>query len=255
MMKKKCIPLLIPLLSFSAAAEAIVNIESLHTGKPKEGFSGNVELSISNTSGNTEKEDYSLGTRLQWHKHKVTDYLLIRGAYGESAGIKTTENSFMHARHIYQFQPRVAAEAYVQAEQDTFARLEFRGLAGAGGRFTLYEQASQGVIHLGLGAYYSEERIDDRYPDGGTENIWRGSSYLILKYQASENTALVSSTYYQPAVEGADDYRMLEQAAMKVKLNDTLSLVLSADYRYDSKPPIGVEKRDIRYTTAFSLAF
>jgi putative salt-induced outer membrane protein YdiY len=255
MMKKHSATLLICALGFSTSAEAIVNMEDLHTGSPKVGLSGKVELAVSSTTGNTEKEDYTLGTRLQWHKDKVTDYLLLRGAYGESAGIKTTENSFLHARHIYQFRPRLAAEAYVQAEQDTFARLELRSLAGAGGRFTLYEQESQGVIHLGLGAYYSKERIDDSYADGGTEKLWRGSTYLILKYQASENTALVSSTYYQPAFEGADDYRMLEQAAMKVKLNDTLSLVLSADYRYDSKPPIQVEKRDVRYTTSFSLEF
>lgn len=253
-MMKQTLPLLLILL-FTQNANAIVNMESLHTGKPEEGFSGSVEMSLSNTSGNTEKEDYALGSRLQWHKGKITDYLLLRGAYGESAGIKTTEHSFFHARHIYQFWPRLAPEVYVQAEQDTFARLEFRGLAGAGGRYTLYQRDSHGVIYLGLGAYYSEERIDDRYPDGGTDKLWRASSYLIIKYQATENTALLNSTYYQPAFEGAEDYRMLEQAAMKVKLNDSLSLIVSADYRYDSRPPVGVEKGDTTYTTSFSLEF
>lgn len=254
-MKKTLPALLLLALGYSSGAKAIVNMEGLHTGSPKEGFSGNVELALSNTSGNTEKKDYAFGSRLQWHREKITDYLLLRGAYGESAGVKTTENSFLHARHIYQFRPRLAAEGYLQGEQDTFARLEFRGLVGGGGRFTLYQQESRGVIYLGLGAYYSEERIDDSYVDGGTKNLWRASSYLILKYQATENTALVSATYYQPSLEGAEDYRMLEQATMKVRLNDTLSLVLSADYRYDSKPPIGVEKRDVTYTTAFSLEF
>jgi putative salt-induced outer membrane protein YdiY len=254
-MKRFARPLLFCALCFSSSAKAIVNMEGLHTGSPKEGLSGNVELSLSNTSGNTDKEDYSLGARLQWHKEKITDYLLLRGAYGESAGVKSTENSFFHARHIYQLLPRLAAEGYVQAERDTFARLEYRGLAGAGGRFTLYEPDSKGVIYLGLGAYYSKERIDDNYADGGTEKLWRGSTYLILKYQANENTALISASYYQPAFEGADDYRMLEQAAMRVKINDTLSLVVSANYRYDSQPPIGVEKRDTTYTTALSLEF
>lgn len=251
---KQVLPLLLALV-FSQSAYAIVNMESLHTGTPKEGFSGKVELALSSTSGNTEKKDYALGSRLQWHKEKITDYLLLRGAYGESAGVKTTEKSFLHARHIYQYWPRLAAEGYVQAEQDTFARLEFRGLVGAGGRYTLYQRDDHGVVYLGLGAYYSKERIDDNYPDGGTDKLWRGSTYLILKYQATANTTLVSSSYYQPAFEGADDYRMLEQATMKVKLNDMLSLVFSADYSFDSQPPIGVEKRDITYTTSFSLEF
>lgn len=255
MQLRKCYyPILVALLG-SSNAHAIVSMEGLHTGSPKEGLSGNVELSLSNTSGNTDKEDYALGARLQWHKDKITDYLLLRGAYGESAGVKSTENSFFHARHIYQFRPRLAAEGYVQAEQDTFARLEYRGLAGGGGRYNLYQKENIGIAFLGLGAYYSEERIDDSFLDGGTDTLWRASTYLILKYQATTNTVLISSTYYQPSFEGADDYRLLEQAAVKVKLNDSLSLIVSADYRLDSEPPIGVEKEDITYSTSFSLEF
>jgi putative salt-induced outer membrane protein YdiY len=254
MLKKTIYPGFIALLT-SGGAHAIVNMEDLHTGTPKEGFGANVELALSNTSGNTDKQDYILGARLQRHKDKITNYLLLRGAYGESAGVKSTENSFAHARHIYQWRPRLAAEAFVQAEQDTFARLELRGLAGGGGRYTLYQQADVGTAYLGLGAYFSSERIDDSFPDGGTEELWRASSYLILKYQATPNTALVSSTYYQPSVEGAEDYRLLEQAAMKVKLNDSLALIVAIDYRLDSEPPVGVEKNDATYTTTFSYEF
>lgn len=254
MLKKSLSPALLALLG-SSSAHAIVSMEGLHTGTPREGVSGNVELALSNTSGNTDKQDYALGARLQWHQDKITDYLLLRGAYGESAGVKSTENSFIHVRHIYQFRPRLAAEGYVQAEQDTFARLEFRGLVGGGARYTLFRKEEVGMAFLGLGAYYSQERIDDSFPDGGTEDLWRASTYLILKYQATPNTALISSTYYQPAFEGADDYRVLEQAAMKVKLNASLSLIVSADYRLDSEPPVGVEKEDITYTTSFSYEF
>ncbi len=247
----------IPLLTLLAnnSAYGIVSMEGLHTGTTKEGFSGNIELTLSNTSGNTEKQDYALGSRLQWHQDKITGYLLLRGAYGESGGVKSTENSFVHARHIYQFRPRLAIEGYLQGEQDTFARLEFRGLAGGGARYTLYQQENVGLVFLGLGAYFSQEQIDDSYPDGGTESLWRASSYLILKYQASPNTALLSSTYYQPALEGAADTRVLEQAAMKVKLNESLSMIVSADYRYDSEPPTGVEKEDTTFTTSLSYEF
>ena len=254
MLKKTLYTCLLTLLA-SNTAYAIVSMEGLHTGTPKEGFSGNIELTLSYTSGNTEKEDYALGSRLQWHQDKITDYLLLRGAYGESGGVKSTENSFIHGRHIYQFRPRLAIEGYLQGEQDTFARLEFRGLAGGGARYTLYQQENIGVVFLGLGAYYSQERIDDSFPDGGTESLWRASSYLILKYQATPNTALLSSTYYQPALEGAADTRVLEQAAMKVKLNESLSMIVSADYRYDSEPPTGVENEDTTFTTSLSYEF
>jgi len=242
-------------LAISSNAQAIVSMEGLHTSKPPEGFSGKVELSVSNTSGNTEKEEYSLGTRLQWQHGKMTDFLLLSADYGKTAGIKTSDKAFVHLRHIQQFHPVVAWEAYLQAEKDQFARLEYRGLAGGGLRFNLFERENLAAIYLGLGAYYSEERIDDTYADAGTETLWRGNSYLLLKYQLNPNTALMSTTYYQPASGNPDDYRLLEQAALKVKLTDLLSLVVSYDLRFDSAPPLGVEKRDSTFKTTFALEF
>lgn len=254
MLKRSLYPSLFALFA-STSAHAIVSMEALHTGSPKEGFSGNGDLAMSVSSGNTDKEDYTLGARLQWHKEKITNYLLVSGAYGENAGVKSTDNRFMHARHIYQYHPRFAMEGYLQAEQDTFARQAYRALAGAGARYTLYQREEVGIANLGLGAYYSNERIDDDFTDSGTNSLWRASSYLILKYQATPNTTLVSSTYYQPSLEGADDYRLLEQAAMKVKLNDSLSLVVSLNHRFNSVPPEGVEQTDSTWTTAFSYEF
>lgn len=242
-------------LALSSNVHAIVSMESVHSNKPKEGFSGNVELSISNTSGNTEKEEYSLGSKLQWHQGEMTDYLLLSADYAKSAGVKSSDNGFAHLRHIQQFQPSVAWEAYLQVEKDQFSRLEYRGLAGGGLRFTLLEKESRGAIYLGLGAYYSEERIDKSYADAGTETLWRGNSYLLLKYQINPDAALMSTTYYQPASGNPDDYRMLEQAALKVKLTDRLSLIVSYDLRFDNDPPLGVEKRDSTFKTSFAVDF
>lgn len=245
----------LPLVFLCHNAFAIVSMEGVHTSKPKEGFSGNVELSVSNSSGNTEKEEYSLGSRLQWHQGASTDFLLLSADYAKSAGIKSSDKAFAHLRHIQQFYPTLAWEAYLQIEKDQFARLEYRGLVGGGLRFTLYEVENSGSIFFGLGAYHSEERIDNSYADAGTETLWRGNNYLLLKYQLNPDTALMSTTYYQPASGNPDDYRMLEQAALKVKLTELLSLVVSYNLRFDSDPPLGVEKRDATFKTSFSLEF
>ncbi len=236
-------------------AHAIVSMQGVHTSKPKDGFSGNVDISISNSSGNTEKEEYSLGSRLQWHRGEMTDVLLLSADYAKSGGIKSSDNGFMHLRHIQQYHPMVAWEAYLQVEKDQFARLEYRGLGGGGLRFTFYDAENTGSIFFGLGAYYSEERIDDSYADAGTETLWRGNSYLLLKYQINPDAALMSTTYYQPASGNPDDYRLLEQAALKMKLTDLLSLVVSYNLRFDNDPPLGVEKRDSTFKTSFSLEF
>lgn len=242
-------------LIVSANANAIVSMESIHTGAPKEGFSGQLELSINGSSGNTDKQEYSLGARAQWHEDTITNYLIASGSYGESNDVKNSDKSFIHARHMRERSSLLTLEGFAQAEQNEFARLEYRGLLGGGARLTLLPRAEKGEAYLGLGAFFSKERIDDSYADGGTESLWRANTYLVLKYQVSDNTSLLSTTYYQPALEETDDYRLTEQAAMKVKLNETLSLLISLDYRYDSLPPTGVEKDDVSYKTSLSWEF
>ena len=253
---KKCLILPLAVLLFgSATGHAIVNMEELHTGKPRDGFTGNILLSMTNTSGNVDKEDYSFGTRLQWHRHIRTNFLLANAAYGKVDGVKNTEKTFLHARHIEQFRPSVAAEGYIQQETNEFARLDYRRLYGGGLRFTLLEEEEVGNIYLGLGAYYSQEKISAGYPDAGKDDEWRASTYLILKYQLTEDTVLASTTYYQPAFSEWGDYRALQQAAVRVRMTDRLSLVVSADYQFNSHPPEGVEKREVTYKTALSFEF
>lgn len=239
----------------STNARAIVSMEGVHTSKPQQGFSGDLELSVSNSSGNTEKEEYTLGSRLQWHQGEITDFLLLSADYAKSGGVKSSDHAFAHLRHIQQFQPRTAWEAFLQMEKDQFARLEYRGLVGGGLRFTLFQKENRGAIFFGLGAYHSEERIDKSYADAGTESLWRGNSYLLLQYQINPDAALMSTSYYQPASGNPDDYRLLEQAALKVKLTERLSLQISYDLRFDSDPPLGVEKRDATFKTSFAVAF
>ena len=237
------------------SAHAIVSMEDLHTGKPKEGFTGNIQLSMSSTVGNVDKQDYSLGSRLQWHENISTSYVLLNGAYGEVEGVKNTENTFLHARHVRQFRPKLAAEGYIQQETNKFARIDYRRLLGGGLRFTVFEQEETGNAYLGLGAYYSQQKISAGEDDAGTDSQWRASSYLILKYQATENTVLASTTYYQPAFGDMSDYRALQEAAVRVRMSERLSLILSANVRYDSEPPDGVEKREAVYQTGLSVEF
>lgn len=255
MRSKLTLPVLFTSFALHGHANAIVNVEDLHTGSPKEGFSGNVLLSMAKYSGNVEKQDYSLGSRLQWHQNASTNYLILSGDYGEVETVKNTEKTFIHARHIQQFRPTIAAEAYIQQETNKFSRIDYRRLLGAGMRFTLFEEDNTGNAYLGLGAFYSTQKISSGEVDSGTDDQRRASSYLLLKYQATDNTVLASTTYYQPVLGDAGDFRALQEAAMRVRLSTRLSLVLSANIRYDSRPPVGVDKQDSTYKTALSVEF
>lgn len=243
--------------TISFPATAIVNIENMRVGTPEPGYSGNIDLGISGKSGNSDKSEIALDSRLQHYQDKITDFVVFSYDYGEANNQRNANATFLHGRHVVQFQPRRAWEAFVQAEQDEFTRLSLRALAGAGLRFTLAEKQNQIGLYLGVGAFYSRETLEYRpgLTDHGSENFGRASFYLSYKHQLNAQVSLASTTYLQPRLDDGDDYRALEQASLAVKMSDDLSLKLSLDISHDSQPPQTVEKTDVSYMTGVSYRF
>jgi len=245
------------MLGWMASAHAIVNIESLRTGEPPQGYSGSANLAVNGESGNTDKLGINAGARLQWHGGAVTNFALLRYTYGETSGAQDTNKLFSHARHIHQVSAVTAYEGFVQAERNTFARLSFRGLVGGGVRLRLMEVHNIKSLHLGLGGFFSRETLEKRtgLTDAGSQNIWRFNTYLNYVHRLNEQVRVLSTTYYQPAMDDFSDFRLLEEAALSVKMNDKLSLKVSLDITHDSKPPQAVKKTDTTFSTGIEYSF
>jgi putative salt-induced outer membrane protein YdiY len=243
--------------AWSAAAHAIVNVEDMRIGAPRPGFSGQVNVAVSGKSGNTDKAETQLNAHLRWHREQVTNLLVAAYDYAETNAIRDTNNSLLHARHVRQTSVRRAWELFAQWEENQFARLSFRGLLGAGARLTLLESAERLSLHLGIGAFYAEQRLDTEpgISDEVRENFWRANFYLAYKHRLNEQLRLQSTTYYQPRLDDGANFRALEQAALMVKMTDKLSLRISLDIAHDSRPPETVEQTDVSYTTGLSYDF
>jgi len=218
---------------------------------------GQLDLATSGQTGNTDKRAISLGGRLQWHKGARTDFVVLNYDYGKSAGVKDTDKTYIHARHIQQFRPARAWEAFGQLQQDEFTRLSHRGLAGGGIRFTLVPPGAGKVAYVGVGAFYEREKLEEQAgaTDAGTQTLSRASTYLTFKYNLNEQVGVVTTTYYQPAFEDGHDFRLLEQAGIRVKLSRVLDLKLSLDIIHDSRPPQFIEKTDVMYSTGIEYRF
>lgn len=240
-----------------ALAHAIVSMESVHLGKPRQGFSGNIDLSIDAEYGNTEKASASTGLKLEWSEDKITDFVLANYEYAENAGIKDKNASFVHLRHIHQVDEEIAWEAFTQFSHNEFTRLNLRALIGGGARLTVGNVSAKHAIYLGLGGFYEREDLDVETTAGvsATNNTLRGNAYLVLKYQFNPYVSMVSSTYYQPALDEFSDFRAIENGSLVSKLTDDLSLKLSLDIQHDSKPPPSVDQTDTSITVGFSLGF
>jgi len=242
---------------WSLPVSAIVNVENMRVGPAQPGLSANIDLSISGKRGNTDKDEYGLGTRIQNNSEMVTNFIVASYDYGEASDITNTNKTFIHARHVKQFQPSRAWEAFAQAEENEFARLSFHGLLGAGLRFTLTETPEQLGLYLGAGAFWSRETLDRQtgLSDYGTESFGRANLYLVYKHRLNSQLSLVSTTYYQPRLSDSADFRALEQAGLAVKMTDNLNLKLSLDIAHDSRPPQSIDKTDSSYNTSLSYQF
>jgi len=248
--------LLVITAALPPAALAIVNVESMRGSGKEPGISGSISLSINNTSGNTEKKAVSTSGRVNWRREQSLTFLIASLSYGESNDVRDTNKAFGHLRHVFERSERLAYEGFVQAERNEFTRLSLRTLAGAGVRVTLHGNDS-GQTHLGLGAFRSSETLDEDpvLTDGGTERLWRANIYLAINYAINKQLRIGSTTYYQPDTGDSGDYRLLEQAALKLAVNDQLALKLSLDIARDSRPPQTIKKTDSSFTTGLEYSF
>lgn len=249
-------PLVISIL-FSTSASAIVSMDDIHLGSTQEGFASKANFAINGASGNTNQMRSELGTHVQWYQQGITTYLLFNYRYGESGGQSDTGKAFVHARHIRPHSPLWDWELFTQAEHDKFTRLSLRTLVGTGIRLNLVEQPTNTRAFLGMGGFYAEEILEaENTSEADIESQFvRGNIYAIIQYKINPQLSFMSTTYYQPNIENDSDYRLLEEATLRVKVANTINIKLSLEYSFDNLPPLGVEKRDMIYQSGFEYHF
>lgn len=243
----------------TAVAHAIVNVESLRIdpGKEKSGFDGLFNLDINGNNGNTRNARAGMGMQLKWYDQYSTDLFIVDYAYGESDKVKDMDKSFMHYRHVWYANDWLSWEAFAQLQTDEFTRLKLRSLLGAGARFSLLRDNDRHTAYVGTGVFRSREKLDPLTGSTTVEEDYatRINFYQVYQYRLSDNSRLTNMVYYQPDVSEVSDYRLLEQLALKVDINKSLSLKISLDVARDSRPPQAVKKTDTSYNTGLEYRF
>lgn len=231
---------------------AIVTVSNLRFDGSNPGFTGSVEADLSGASGNTDKSSWHVGSDLVWRQSEYINLLLIGYDYGKSNNETNLNKTFIHARHIHQYNDSFDWELFAQIEQNEFTRLSSRRLLGGGVRFPFDDN-----ILVGIGAFYFEERLDkitgstDKLDDDGV----RITTYWGGDYKYGEVTTFNARVYYQPKIDEFDDYRVLFRGSMKVKISDNLGVKINIGVVHDNQPPQTVEQTDITYRTGIEYNF
>lgn len=234
---------------------ALVSIAPVDIGE-KPGVSGNVSGSFSSKSGNTEKDEYSLGARLQYDEgEQYVVWGTLAYDYGKSEGVKNEDKTYAHLRYIRALSGDAwCGELFVQTEQDEFKDINNRSLVGAGVRWRFFDSAEWGKGYAGLGAMYERITYDTSTVNPDEDNN-RLNSYIAYtkKFMTASKVSYVG--YYQPKLDEGSDYVTTQTVELIVPIYGKLNLSLSANYAYDSRPPVGVKKKDTAYMTTLVWEF
>lgn len=250
------------LLINSATALAISNIESQRPTPPDEGWSAQLELTADGKNGNVDEDRYGAGGRLTWKNLDNTYFALFSKSRSETLNIKTADQTFAHIRWIGQHAESTAMEAFLQWQEDEFNNLLSRYLAGAGGRFDVLNSPEVYSLTLGIGTFREWEKTDL-----GTfienESAWRLNAYWSYKHQINSQVNWYNTAYIQPNLDNFDDYRILFETGLGVRLTDALQIKLLYRLRHNSHPPqnllaspvIDLHRTNTEYSTAFVYEF
>lgn len=240
---------------FISSSFALVSIAPVDIGA-KPGVSGSVAGAFSHKKGNTDKEEYTLGVKLQYDQG--SDYLVWSNLiyeYGESLGVKNEDRVYAHLRFIYAVDgPKWRAELFAQTEQDAFKDINERSLLGTGLRWRFLDAQEWGKCYLGMGLFH--ERVDYANPMINPEETQeRYNSYVGYTKSFMTESRLNYIGYYQPKIGENSDFVMTQTVELLIPIYGRLNLSLCMDYSYDSRPPTGVEKKDREYKTSLLWEF
>jgi len=249
------------LLLAHSSAHAISNIESQRPGPPPEGWSGQVEFTASGKSGNVEEDRYSLGARLTHKAGDNTAFAIVEAAEATSLGTRTANDAFVHTRWMNQRSDLVTVEGFLQWQENEFASLLSRYLAGGGVRLDIFSDPEH-TLAVGLGGFREWEETDLRTFNRSTQT-WRINNYWSYRQRLNEQVNWYTTIYYQPSVDDVDNYRLLFDAGLTVRLTGALQLRVSYNLNHnshppqnlDAEPPVDRAKTNTQYSTTFLYEF
>lgn len=240
-----CLVLTLPL-----ATHAYETLEPDTINIPEPGGYGSIAAALDGRSGNTDRENYTIGGRLDYRSRDTDMFILTEHSRAKAFDQEIEDSSWAHAHYRDEFQHGLAAEAFLDGRKDEFQLLDARTQLGFGARFTLAHEADVRAVYAGIGALHEWEEqigVDDHY--------WRLNSYFVYKRQLNEQLRGMFNLYYQPSLDNGSDFLVSAESALVVKLATHLDLKLGVRWMYDGEAPPGIEEDDTRYLSSLSLHF
>ncbi len=238
------------LLSFSAVSQ-VINIEGKRFLNDTNGWVGNADFSFAAIQNTQQVLSFSNTLRVQYQKNR-SRFILLNDINFIKAGKTDFVNAgYQHVRYNYKIHKRWTLEAFTQTQYNPVLRLDFRYLLGAGPRLRLLKREHARIYAAALYMY----EFDDIKGDPADVHEHRISSYVTFTFLLFKNGELISTTFYQPKIGDASDYRIANDSSLEIHINKHLNFKSTFNLLYDTYQPAGVPSLVYNFRNGLSVKF
>ena len=143
---------------------------------------------------------------------------------------------FQHLRYVYKGDKKVFYETFTQLQYNNQIKLRMRLLLGTGVQFNLISKKDK---HINLGVSYMYEYNEEIDPIAFYRNN-RMNIYLVLQFKFFKKIDFLSTTYYQPDIVNAKDWRLSTETEFLFAITKKVFFKFGFDLTYNSRIPPGV---------------
>jgi hypothetical protein len=237
------------LLNLNHAYSQVINIESKRFLNDTDGWVGNSDFVLSIVKNTQQIISFSNTTRIQYQENKHKFLFLNDIGFVKAGNINFVNAGYQHLRYNIKLQNRITMEAFVQTQYNPILKLDFRFLYGVGPRFKLIKQKNIRIYAAGLFMYEHDIIKNEPLPQQAS----RASLYISSTFISKQNFELTSTSFYQPKIGEASDFRFANDTSLEFLINKHINFKTSINILYDTKQPIGVP--DLVYTIRNGLTF
>lgn len=250
----KTIKILIALTLISFTTHAQINTEKFRADNDSTGFSGNVDISATAITGNTDFQLISGDTRLNYNWGKSYTFFVGSAGYGWQDKEAFSNQALAHLRHVQLMNDFLQLEFFLQFDYNKKRLLLSRELAGAGIRLKLLSEKSI-KIRYGLAYMFEHEEYDLplHSSHGRITDANRLSTYGTLNVLLKDGFNFISVTYFQPKITQWSDFKAISDNSFISELSKLIDITFGVSLRYDSRPPDTIKQLDT--VTKFGLSF
>lgn len=232
---RKPLAILLLFLVQAFSYSQIINIESKRFLKDTNGLVGTTSANFSINQNTDQVLSFGINQHLQY-KYNRNRLLSISDLAFIKAGKKDFVNAgYQHLRYNYKFTNLITWEAFVQAQYNRVLLLDRRYLAGTGPRLRVLKKENIKIYTACLYMYEYQSQNNDSVQQYNN----RLSAYVSLSI-AIKKMEFTSTTFYQPNLADAANYRIANDSNLELGINKSLNFRVGFNLLYDTRQPIGI---------------